>query len=146
MRLEALGQQSEDGIIFIFFFVSEPIEQFYDVRGIAGLDQVRAQREIGIQGIGLGHDEQVTTFGQLQGHARERFEMPGLARADFARSLGNGAHFAALARIQRQDAVGLTPVGMTEDDGFDTEGTGFSHKKIIASKTRKNGDLLLARS
>ena len=129
---EHLGQQAEDGVVFGFIFVGEAVQQFDRVGGVAGLDQVRAQGQVGVQRVGLGDDQQVAAFGQLQGHAREGFEMPGLARADLAGALGDGAHLAALARVQRQEAVGLAPVGMAQDDGFDPEGTGFFHGKIIA--------------
>ena len=64
--------------------------------------------------------------------------MPGLAGPDPARPLGDGAHFAALARIQRQDTVSLTPISMPQDHSFHTEGTRFRQEKIIALKYRKN--------
>ena len=77
--------------------------------------------QIGIQRIGLGDNQQVMAACQLQGDAREGFQMARLAGADLASALGNDAHLAALARIERKQTVGLTPVSVAEDDSFNTE-------------------------
>ena len=129
---EHLGQQAEDGDVFGFVFVGKAIQQLDRVGSVTGLDQVRAEGEVGIERVGLGDDEQVTAPRKLQGDAREGLEMAGLARADLAGALGDGAQLAALTRVERQEAVSFAPVGMTQDDGFDPEGTGFFHGKIIA--------------
>jgi hypothetical protein len=47
--------------------------------------------------------------------------MTGLARFDFTRPLGNGAHLATFTRVKYEQAVGLAPIGMAQDDGFEAE-------------------------
>jgi hypothetical protein len=67
----------------------------------------------------------------------EGFETPGLARADLAGALGDGAQLAARVRVEREHAIGFAPIGMPQDDGLDPEGTGFFHGKIIAGRGRE---------
>ena len=60
---ERLGQQAEDGIVFTFVLIGKAVQQFDRVGGVAGLDQVGAQRQVGVQRVGLGDDQQVAALG-----------------------------------------------------------------------------------
>ena len=53
--------------------------------------------------------------------------MTGLARSDLTRPLGHRAHLPLLAGEQRDEAISLAPVSVTENDGVDTYGTEFGH-------------------
>ena len=113
-RFEAtkrFGQQVVDGRVLRFILVGEAIQQFGQVGRPAGLVQVLVDGQVSLQGIHLGHDQQITPLRNLHGDARERFQVSRLARADATGPLGNDPHLAAFPREQGKQAVRLAPVG-----------------------------------
>ena len=57
--------------------------------------------------------------------------MSRFARGDFARALCQRAHHALLARKESQQAVGFSPVCVTENDGGGAEGVEGGHGGLV---------------
>ena len=119
---QGLRQQAVQGGV-LPFLVSEAVEQLDHVGGVADAHQVLAQRQVRVDRLGLGDDQRVTAARQQQADPGEGLQVTGLARVRLARSLGDGAHLAQLTREQPEHPVGFAPIGVTQDDGFYTQGT-----------------------
>ena len=111
------GQQLEDGDIFLPV-LGQPGQDLHHVRGVAERIEVVADGQVGILRFGASDHVELAPASQHQPGTTEVLEVRSEAAERTPRALGDHAELAVLARIKRQDSVGLAEIHPAEHDGF----------------------------
>ncbi len=91
------------------------VQEFENIRGLAGKDQVFAQWSVDVKRFCLGHDGEVPALAHLQRDVCEGLEVTGFAGGYLARTLGQSAQLAMPRCIEREHPVRFAVVSMTDD-------------------------------